>query len=82
MEALARRLWPLGIVSAVFLILNYLESQLQFRTFGMNDLTPGAVIANTILGRMLHHSTTINIEGNSYRLKEKVKAGFIRAPAQ
>ena len=26
------------------------------------------------LDRILHHSTTINIKGNSYRLEEKVKA--------
>lgn len=38
------------------------------------------VIATAILDRLLHHSTTINIKGNSYRLKEKVKAGLIRDP--
>jgi len=38
------------------------------------------VIATAILDRILHHSTTINIKGNSYRLKEKVKAGLIREP--
>jgi len=37
-------------------------------------------IATAILDRVLHHSTTINIKGNSYRLKEKVKAGLIREP--
>jgi DNA replication protein DnaC len=35
------------------------------------------VIATAILDRLLHHSTTINIEGESYRLKEKRKAGVI-----
>ncbi|MHA1325672.1 MAG: ATP-binding protein, partial [Candidatus Helarchaeota archaeon] len=35
------------------------------------------VIATAILDRLLHHSTTINIKGNSYRLKEKVKAGLV-----
>jgi DNA replication protein DnaC len=29
------------------------------------------VIASAILDRLLHHSTTINIKGESYRLKEK-----------
>jgi DNA replication protein DnaC len=38
------------------------------------------VIATAILDRILHHSTTINIKGNSYRLREKVKAGLIREP--
>jgi len=27
--------------------------------------------------RLLHHSTTINIKGESYRLKDKKKAGVI-----
>ena len=38
------------------------------------------VIATAILDRILHYSTTINIKGNSYRLREKVKAGLIREP--
>jgi len=37
------------------------------------------VIATAILDRVLHHATTINIRGNSYRLKDKLKAGLIRA---
>ena len=31
--------------------------------------------ATAILDRLLHHSTTLNIKGESYRLKEKRKAG-------
>jgi len=27
---------------------------------------------------VLHHAITVNIRGNSYRLKEKLKAGLIR----
>jgi hypothetical protein len=42
--------------------------------------TPASVQATAILDRILHHSTTINIKGNSYRLREKVKAGLIREP--
>ena len=38
-----------------------------------------AVIASAILDRLLHHSTTVNIKGESYRLREKRKAGLIRA---
>ena len=34
--------------------------------------------ATAILDRLLHHSTTINIKGESYRIKEKKKAGFFR----
>src|SRR5712691_11040569 len=33
------------------------------------------VIASAILDRLLHHSHTIHIKGESYRLKEKRKAG-------
>ena len=33
------------------------------------------------LDRLLHHATTLNIKGESYRLKEKRKAGLLgRAP--
>ncbi len=45
-----------------------------------NEIFGDPVIATAILDRMLHHSTTVNIKGNSYRLKEKVKAGLIREP--
>src|SRR6202142_24090 len=34
------------------------------------------IIATAILDRLLHHSTTINIRGESYRLKERRKAGL------
>jgi DNA replication protein DnaC len=45
-----------------------------------NEIFGDPVIATAILDRILHHATTINIKGNSYRLKEKVKAGLIRDP--
>ncbi|RQN64368.1 AAA family ATPase [Escherichia coli] len=35
------------------------------------------VQATAILDRLLHHSTTLNIKGESYRLKEKRKAGVL-----
>jgi DNA replication protein DnaC len=35
------------------------------------------VLATAILDRLLHHSTTLNIKGDSYRLKEKRKAGLL-----
>jgi DNA replication protein DnaC len=40
------------------------------------------IIATAILDRLLHHSTTVNIRGESYRLKERKKAGLLSAPAQ
>jgi len=36
-------------------------------------------LATAILDRLLHHATTINIKGESYRLKEKRKAGLLAA---
>jgi DNA replication protein DnaC len=43
-----------------------------------NEIFGDPVIATAILDRILHHSTTINIKGNSYRLKEKIKAGLLK----
>ena len=40
------------------------------------------IIATAILDRLLHHSTTVNIRGESYRLKERRKAGLIPLPEQ
>ena len=45
-----------------------------------NEIFGDTVIATAILDRILHHSTTVNIKGNSYRLKEKVKAGLLKRP--
>jgi DNA replication protein DnaC len=36
------------------------------------------VIASAILDRLLHHSTTINIKGESYPLKDKRRGGLIQ----
>jgi DNA replication protein DnaC len=33
------------------------------------------VLATAILDRLLHHSTTVNIRGHSYRLRDKRKTG-------
>jgi DNA replication protein DnaC len=38
-----------------------------------------AMLAAAILDRILHHSITLHIKGESYRLKEKRKAGLIKA---
>ncbi len=37
-----------------------------------------AVLATAILDRLLHHSHVITIKGDSYRLREKRKAGLLR----
>ena len=35
------------------------------------------IIATAILDRLLHHSTTVNIRGETYRLKDRRKAGLV-----
>jgi DNA replication protein DnaC len=36
------------------------------------------VIATAILDRLLHHSIVVNIRGESYRLREKQRAGLLK----
>lgn len=40
------------------------------------------VLATAILDRLLHHATTLNIKGESYRLKEKRRAGILGRVAE
>jgi len=54
-----------------------LTSNQSFGAWG--EVFGDRVIATAILDRVLHHAITLNIRGNSYRLKEKLKAGLIRA---
>src|SRR3546814_3472150 len=37
-----------------------------------------AVVATAILDRLLHHSQVITIRGDSYRLREKRRAGLVK----
>lgn len=47
------------------------------RSYGSwGDIFPDNIITAAILDRLLHHSTTINIKGESYRLKDKRRAGL------
>lgn len=39
------------------------------------DIFAGQVLASAILDRLLHHSTTVSIRGQGYRLREKRQAG-------
>jgi len=39
------------------------------------------VIATAILDRLLHHSHVLNIRGESYRLREKKRAGLFAGAA-
>lgn len=40
-----------------------------------------AVVATVILDRLLHHSHVITIRGDSYRRREKRRAGLLKASA-
>ena len=40
------------------------------------------VLATAILDRLLHHATTLNIKGDSYRLREKRRAGLLSRPSE
>lgn len=42
------------------------------------SIFPDVAIASAILDRLLHHSTTVSIRGDSYRLKEKRRAGLFQ----
>ena len=44
------------------------------------DVFGDAVLATAILDRVLHHSQVMTIRGQSYRLREKRKAGLLQAP--
>ncbi len=54
-----------------------LTSNQSFGAWG--EVFGDRIIATAILDRVLHHAITLNIRGNSYRLKEKLKAGLVRA---
>lgn len=51
------------------------------KSFGdWGELMGDPVLASAILDRLLHHSHIINIRGESYRLKEKARAGMYSGP--
>ncbi|MBC5804430.1 MAG: ATP-binding protein [Candidatus Eremiobacteraeota bacterium] len=54
-----------------------LTSNKRFSEWG--ELLGDDTLAGAILDRLLHHATTFTINGPSYRLKEKRRAGFLDA---
>ena len=52
-----------------------LTSNKRFLDWG--EVFGDPVLATAILDRLLHHATTINIKSESYRLKEKRRAGLL-----
>ena len=55
-----------------------LTSNKSFAEWG--DVLGDPVVATAILDRLLHHSHVLNIRGESYRLREKKRAGFLGGP--
>jgi DNA replication protein DnaC len=55
-----------------------LTSNKSYADWGM--VFGDTIIATAILDRLLHHSTTVNIRGESYRLKDRKKAGLLSSP--
>ena len=53
-------------------------------TFGSWDqaFASEAVLAAAMLDRLLHHATAVQSSGESYRLKDKRRAGFLAKPKQ
>jgi len=58
-----------------------LTSNKRFLDWG--EVFNDPVLATAVLDRLLHHATTLNIKGESYRLREKRKAGLLgRTPEE
>ena len=55
-----------------------LTSNKFFTNWG--ELMSDTVIATAMLDRLLHHAHVINIRGETYRLKDRAKAGFVTVP--
>ena len=56
-----------------------LTSNQSFGAWG--EVFGDRVIATAILDRLLHHAVTLNIRGNSYRLKDKLRSAQTPEPA-
>ena len=48
-----------------------ITTNMNFNKWG--EVFSDNILANAILDRLLHHSNVININGNSYRIKDKIK---------
>jgi DNA replication protein DnaC len=56
-----------------------LTSNKPFREWG--SIFKDEIVAAAILDRLLHHSTVVNIKGESYRVKERKRVGLLRTEA-
>lgn len=57
-----------------------LTSNKSFAKWG--ELFGDPVLASALLDRLLHRGHIVNIRGQSYRLREKVRAGVYRSPRE
>ena len=55
-----------------------LTSNKHFSSWG--ELLSDTVLATALLDRLLHHAHVINIRGETYRLRDRLKAGIQTAP--
>ncbi len=52
------------------------------KSFGQwDEIFPDPVLAIALLDRLLHHATTLNIRGESYRLRHRRQAGLVTPPS-
>jgi DNA replication protein DnaC len=58
-----------------------LTSNLTFGSWD-NAFAGDSVLTAAMLDRVLHHSTIVRINGESYRLKDKRKAGLLTASSK
>ena len=56
-----------------------LTSNLAFRSW-VDAFAADAVLTAAMLDRILHHATVVQITGESYRLKDKRRAGILARP--
>ena len=55
-----------------------LTSNKYFRDWG--ELLSDNVLATALLDRLLHHAHVVNIRGQTYRLRDRLKAGIQPVP--
>jgi len=78
---------PLGQVSTSFLFQlvskRYTKGSIILtsnKCYGEWGSVLGGEVAAAVVDRLLHYSTTVNIRGDSYRLKDKKRAAVFSVP--
>ena len=64
-----------------YMQLNRQEAELLFRLISdWGELLSDNVLATALLDRLLHHAHVVNIRGQTYRLRDRLKAGIQPVP--